>query len=113
MNNDPLIVAAERLGVPISSNADGENAADLQIWGHWPRDRIEIAHDTLERVMELDGEAELALDGETGIWRARCGTWTFTGPFDEAVAMVALHVAADERHEIPREDRSGWAAPTH
>jgi uncharacterized cupin superfamily protein len=110
MNNDPLIVAAERLGVPVNASSGGNELQDMQIWARWPRDRLEIAHDTLERVMELEGGTELALDGETGIWRARCGTWTFTGPFDEAVAMVALHVTADERHEVPREDRSGWAA---
>lgn len=98
MNNDPLIVAAERLGVPLDASAGRDEPQSLQIWARWPRDRLEIAHDTLERVMEIDGDTELALDGETGIWRARCGTWTYTGPFDEAVAMVALHVTADERH---------------
>jgi uncharacterized cupin superfamily protein len=110
MINDPLIVAAERLGVPVDTSAGRNEPLDLQIWARWPRDRLEIAHDTLERVMELQDDTELALDGETGIWRARCGTWTFTGPFDEAVAMVALHVTADERHEVPREDSTGWAA---
>jgi hypothetical protein len=110
MTNDPLIVAAERLGVPVDASAGRNGAEELQIWARWPRDRLEIAHDTLERVLELDEGTELALDGESGIWRARCGSWTFTGPFDEAVAMVALHVTADERHEIPREDRTGWAA---
>jgi uncharacterized cupin superfamily protein len=100
MINDPLIVAAERLGVPVDTSAGRNEPLDLQIWARWPRDRLEIAHDTLERVMELQDDTELALDGETGIWRARSGTWTFTGPFDEAVAMVALHVTADERHEV-------------
>jgi uncharacterized cupin superfamily protein len=108
MQNDPLIVAAERLGVPVNSSA-GPGESEVQIWAHWPRDRLEIAHDTLERVLEIDEAADVALDGESGIWRARCGTWTFTGPFDEAVAMVALHVTADERHEVPDEDAKGWA----
>jgi uncharacterized cupin superfamily protein len=110
MINDPLIVAAERLGVPVDTSAGRGEPSELQIWARWPRDRLEIAHDTLERVMELQDDTELALDGETGIWRASCGTWTFRGPFEEAVAMVALHVTADERHEIPREDQTGWAA---
>lgn len=108
MNTDPLILAAERLGVPVNVSA-GPDEADVQIWARWPRDRLEIAHDTLERVLQIDDGTDLALDGETGIWRARCGAWTFTGPFEEAVAMVALHVTADERHEIPLEDRKGWA----
>ena len=56
MNNDPLILAAERLGVPVNASA-GPDDADMQIWAHWPRDRLEIAHDTLERVMQLDDAA--------------------------------------------------------
>jgi uncharacterized cupin superfamily protein len=112
MNSDPLMLAAERLGVPVNVSA-GPNDGNMRIWAHWPRDRLEIAHDTLERVMQIDDGTDIALDGETGIWRARCGTWTFTGPFDEAVAMVALHVTADERHEVPLEDRTGWASAAH
>jgi uncharacterized cupin superfamily protein len=109
MQTDPLILAAERLGVAVDVSA-GPEQADMQIWARWPRDRLEIAHDTLERVMEIEDATDMALDGETGIWRARCGKWTFTGPFEEAVAMVALHVTADERHEVPLEDRTGWAS---
>ena len=52
MLNDPLLLAAERLGVPVAMSA-GPDDADMQIWARWPRDRLEIAHDTLERVMEI------------------------------------------------------------
>jgi uncharacterized cupin superfamily protein len=113
MQTDPLILAAERLGVPVDASAGPPEEAGIKIWARWPRDRLEIAHDTLERVMQIEHGTDIALDGETGIWRARCGTWTFTGPFEEAVAMVALHVTADERHEVPLEDHTGWASATH
>jgi hypothetical protein len=91
---DTLIAAAHCLGVPTHLSAGpGNGPAGRQIWACWPRNRLEIAHDALERVMRYDQEA--GVTPATGnLWRAYAdGGWTYEGDFLDAVASLVLHVA--------------------
>jgi hypothetical protein len=89
---DPLIEAANRLGVATHSSA-GPEPGDLsgQLWATWPRDRLEIAHEALARVTAYDRDARVEPCGNT--WRASAGAWSYESDFVDAVATLALRVA--------------------
>jgi hypothetical protein len=93
---DPLIEAAQRLGVATHSSA-GPEPGDLsgQLWATWPRDRLEIAHDALARVTAYDRDARVEPCGHDNVWRASAGTWSYESDFVAAVATLALHVATE------------------
>jgi len=92
---DRLLKAAERLKVATEASAGPLGATGLQVWARWPRDRLTLAYDVLSRVRRLDGDATVETAGAG--WRARRRNWSFTGSFEEAVAMLALHVCDDRR----------------
>ena len=91
---DPLIEAAQRLGVTTHSSA-GPEPGDLsgQLWATWPRDRLEIAHEALARVAAYDRDARVEPSGRDNVWRACTGAWSYESDFVDAVATLALHVA--------------------
>jgi hypothetical protein len=99
---DQLLNAAERLNVATDASAGPLGATKLQIWARWPRDRLALANDVLSRVRSLDGEATVESAGAG--WCARRRDWSFTGCFEEAVAMLALHVCDDRRLRRTRAD---------
>ena len=90
---DPLIEAAQRLGVATHSSA-GPEPGDLsgQLWATWPRDRLEIAHEALARVTAYEHDARVEPCGHD-VWRASVGAWSYESDFVDAVATLALHVA--------------------
>jgi hypothetical protein len=92
---DPLIDAAQRLGVPTHTSA-GPEPGELsgQLWATWPRDRLEIAHDALARVVRFDRNARVERCGKGDVWRASANGWSYEGDFVDAVATLALRVAA-------------------
>ena len=91
---DPLIKAAQQLGVPTHSSA-GPSPASLSgmLWATWPRDRLEIAHEALARVADYDSEARVEPCG-TNVWRAHTSGWSYESDFVDAVAT--------SRYESPR-----------
>lgn len=90
---DLLIVAAHRLGIPTDVSAGpGEGFPGSPIWARWPRDRRIIAHELLQRVLTLDADATLTPAGASDKWCARCGEWSYTGRFEDAVARLAMRV---------------------
>jgi len=101
--DDPLIVAAKRLGVPITQAAGpGYGPAHRPIWASWPRPRLEIAQDALDEVIELDHTAGIVPAGRSQLWRAYAAGWAYEGEFAEAVASLALHVIANEGNHSSR-----------
>lgn len=104
MNDDPLIDAASRLGIPTYTSAGpGHGPAGKQIWANWPRARMDIACEALEEVIQHDRTAGLAPTGESNRWRAYCTGWSYEGEFVDAVASLALHFsiceeAKEQRH---------------
>jgi hypothetical protein len=93
--------AAARLAIPTDANAGpgtGVGPRGLQPWARWPRHRLEVAHEVLRRALELDRRAGAELCGTGQLWRVYCGDWVYTGPFEDAVARVALRVCEDEEH---------------
>ena len=97
---DPLIDAAQRLGVPTHTSA-GPEPGDMsgQLWATWPRDRLEIAHEALARLVRYDREARVEPCGKGDVWRASASGWSYESDFVDAVATLALRVS--EQH--PRE----------
>jgi len=95
--DDPLIVAARRLGVSTTQAAGpGYGPAQRPIWASWPRPRLEIAQDALDEVVELDHTAGIVPAGHSHRWRAYAAGWTYEGEFADAVASLALHVISSE-----------------
>jgi hypothetical protein len=93
---DPLIEAAERLGIATHTSAGPEpGSLTGQLWATWPRDRLEIAHEALARAVDYDSEARVEPSGRHNIWRASAGGWSYESDFVDAVAMLALRVARD------------------
>jgi hypothetical protein len=93
---DPLIEAAERLGIATHTSAGPEpGSLSGQLWATWPRDRLEIAHEALARAVDYDSEARVEPSGRHNIWRASASGWTYESDFVDAVAMLALRVARD------------------
>jgi hypothetical protein len=109
--DDPLIVAAKRLGVPTHLAAGpGYGPANRSIWADWPRPRLEIAQDALDEVVELDRTAGIVPAGHSHLWRAYAAGWTYEGEFVEAVASLALHVIANEGIHSARAAANSHAA---
>lgn len=98
---DPLMEAAERLGVATHSSAGPEpGSLTGQLWATWPRDRLEIAHEALARAVDYDHEARVE-PCRANIWRASATGWSYESDFVDAVAMLALRViAAQEDDEV-------------
>ena len=95
--DDPLIVAAKRLGVPTHRAAGpGYGPGNRSIWASLPRSRLEIAQDALDEVVELDRTAGIVPAGHSHLWRAFAAGWTYEGEFVDAVASLALHVISGE-----------------
>ena len=96
--DDALIAAAKRLGVPTHASAGpGKPPQGANIWASWPRPRIDIAHDALDELIELDHTAGVVPAGHSHRWRAYAAGWTYEGEFVEAVAQLAQHVICGER----------------
>jgi len=91
---DPLIEAAERLGVATRTSAGPEpRSLTGQLWATWPRDRLEIAHEALARAVDYDSEARVE-PCRANIWRASAAGWSYESDFVDAVARLALRVMA-------------------
>ena len=104
--DDPLIMAAKRMGIATHTSAGpGQGPAGESIWARWPRPRMDIAHEALERTLERDGSAGVAPCGHPNRWRAYSEGWSYEGEFVEAVATLALHVS-DERKSRRRPART-------
>ena len=90
---DPLMEAAERLGVATHSSAGPEpGSLTGQLWATWPRDRLEIAHEALARAVNYDSEARVERCGRH--WRASASGWSYESDFVDAVAKLALRVTS-------------------
>jgi len=98
---DPLMEAAERLGVATHTSAGPEpGSLSGQLWATWPRDRLEIAHEALARAVDYDREARVE-PCRANIWRASATGWSYESDFVDAVARLALRViAAQEDDEV-------------
>lgn len=95
---DPLIEAAERLGIATRASAGPEPGSLVgQLWATWPRDRLELAHEALARAVDYDSEARVEPSGRHNIWRASATGWSYESDFVDAVAMLALRVAREIR----------------
>jgi hypothetical protein len=93
---DPLIEAAERLGVATHTSAGPEpGSLTGQLWATWPRDRLEIAHEALARAVDFDSGARVEPCGRDDIWRASATGWSYESDFVDAVAMLALRVTSE------------------
>jgi hypothetical protein len=103
---DPLIDAAQRLGVPTHTSAGPEpGEMSGQLWATWPRDRLEIAHEALARVVRYDREARVEPCGKGNVWRASASGWSYESDFVDAVATLALRVSETHPHEPSRSVR--------
>src|SRR5260370_405656 len=103
---DPLIDAAQRLGVPTHTSA-GPEPGELsgQLWATWPRDRLEIAHEALARVVRYDRDARVEPCGKGNVWRAPARGWSCEANFLGAGATLALRGS-----EKPPTEKSRCAA---
>ncbi len=100
---DPLIEAAERLGVATHTSAGPEpGSLTGQLWATWPRDRLEIAHEALARAVYLDSAARMEPCGRNNIWRASASGWSYESDFVDAVAMLALRITSGSREAEAR-----------
>ncbi len=100
---DRLIDAAQRLGVPTHTSAGPEpGSLSGQLWATWPRDRLEIAHDALARLVRYDREARVEPCGKGNVWRASASGWSYEGDFVDAVATLALRVSATQSQDNSR-----------
>jgi hypothetical protein len=96
---DPLMEAAERLGVATHSSAGPEpGSLTGQLWATWPRDRLEIAHEALARAVDYDSEARVE-PCRANLWRASASGWSYESDFVDCVAMLALRVVGEYPHE--------------
>ena len=103
---DPLIDAAQRLGVPTHTSAGPEpGEMSGQLWATWPRDRLEIAHEALARAVRYDREARVEPCGKGNVWRASSSGWSYESDFVDAVATLALRVSETHPHEPSRSVR--------
>lgn len=109
---DPLLTAAKHLGVPTDMSAGpGGAVAGMHIWARWPRHRLEVAQDVLNRLGSY-GEARVTPIGSTPLWRAQRGEWTYIGRFEDAVTQLAMHVV-DDADVKPRQLEARAAIPRH
>jgi hypothetical protein len=103
---DPLIEAAERLGVATHTSAGPEpGSLTGQLWAIWPRDRLEIAHEALARAVDFDSEARVEPCGRDDMWRASASGWSYESDFVDAVAMLALRVTSESSADKSQDDR--------
>jgi hypothetical protein len=90
---DHLIEAARRLGVATHTSAGPEpDSSSGHLWAMWPRDRLEVAHEALSRLVDYDSEARVEPCGHDNVWRASSGGWSYESDFVDAVATLALRV---------------------
>ena len=69
---DHLIEAARRLGVATHSSAGPEpDSLSGHLWAMWPRDRLEVAHEALSRLVDYDSEARVEPRGHDNVHRVR------------------------------------------
>lgn len=109
---DLLLTAAKRLGIPTDVSAGpGGSPARFSIWARWPRHPYEIAQDVLNEVIRTEVEVSLAPLRGTPLWRARHGSWTHIGRFEEAVAHLASHVADTPTASEPASDEAARPRP--
>jgi hypothetical protein len=93
---DHLIEAAQKLGVATHTSAGPEpGTLSGQLWATWPRDRLEIAHEALARVVDYDRDARVEPSGRHNVWRASASGWTYESDFVDAVAELALRIARE------------------
>lgn len=112
MNDDALIAAASRLGIPTHTSAGpGHGPAGKPIWANWPRPRMDIAREALEEVIQHDRTAGLAPTGESNRWRAYSAGWSFEGEFVDAVASLALHFSICEEAKEQRRGKASRRPP--
>jgi hypothetical protein len=90
---DLLLNAARRLGVPTDVAAGPGGRPGLSIWARWPRHPHDVAQDVLNYLTRSAQDATVSPLGGTPLWRARHGSWTHIGRFEDAVAQLALHVS--------------------
>lgn len=111
MTTDTLIVAAERFDVATEESAGPGGLPGVQIWSQWPKNRLEIAHDLLDRVLSQD-KSVAVVSVSPDQWRAQDdeSSWSFTGTFEETIAALALHVAEDAQRKDGRPRRRTMAA---
>jgi hypothetical protein len=96
---DPLMEAAERLGVATYTSAGPESGSlSGHIWATWPRDRLEIAHEALARAVDYDSKARVE-PCRANIWRASATGWSYESDFVDAVAKLALRVIAAQEDD--------------
>lgn len=96
---DPLMEAAERLGVATHTSAGPEpGSLSGQLWATWPRDRLEIAHEALARAVDYDSQARVE-PRRANIWRASATGWSYESDFVDAVAKLALRVVTAHEDE--------------
>ncbi|MGH8209361.1 MAG: hypothetical protein ACREU6_07135 [Steroidobacteraceae bacterium] len=104
---DRLIDAAERLGIATRASAGpGPGSLSGQLWATWPRDRLEVAHEALARVVDYDREARVEPCGGDNLWRASASGWSYESDFVDAVATLALRVARKCRSDKSRSDKA-------
>src|SRR6185437_7193789 len=109
---DPLIEAAGKLGVATHSSAGPEpGSLSGQLWATWPRDRLEVAHEALARVVDYDSEARVERCGRANIWRASAPGWSYESDFVDAVAMLALRVTTRGAGDSFSDDSEEPAGP--
>jgi hypothetical protein len=104
---DPLMEAAERLGVATHSSAGPEpGSLSGQLWAQWPRDRLEIAHEALARAVVYDRQARVEpCRAQANRWRASASGWSYESDFVDAVAKLALHVIDEHPDDSPAQTR--------
>jgi hypothetical protein len=94
--NDSLIEAAARLGVPTDRSAGPETMPGHQLWARWPRNRVEVARDVLNRIMSLHDDVVVARNGSSDRWRAWYGDWFYEGDFEDAVGALGVYLTDSE-----------------
>jgi hypothetical protein len=100
---DSLVAAAERLGVATDQSAGPETMPGVQLWQRWPRHRLELAHDVLDRIMSLHEDAVVVRNERSDEWRAWSGDWFHEGSFDEVVGALGLYLTDSERASRSRD----------
>jgi len=95
--SDFLVAAAERLGIPTDNSAGPETMPGAQLWQRWPRHRLDVAHDVLDKIMALHEEAVVVRNERSGGWRAWSGDWFHEGSFDDVVGALGVYLTDSER----------------
>jgi hypothetical protein len=111
--NDLLFTAAKQLGVATEVSAGpGEGFAGAPIWARWPRHPLEVAQEMLNQIAASGEDVHVRPLGATPLWRARRGSWTYIGRFEDAVAHLAMHVVEGRcRRGLPPDRDTDRAAP--